>query len=198
MSINSISNKIVISQEEQSAVRNVTADSKVTTQKAEEEKEAREQLDQQVYGDVIGSSKDGDTVNAKKESLEALDTGMVFKKEENISLTGKTEDQLEVLYQQGKISKNDYDREEERRAAIKGEDPNDSKAKEILDEENEAAKEKDSEAINSTEQQNTKNAETLGKLVGLENEGKIVFDAIENADKADRMAIIEDIFNTNK
>lgn len=54
-------------------------------QKAQEKKDAEraEEVQEAVYGDVIGVSENGDIATAKEESVKALEDGMVFKKNNN-------------------------------------------------------------------------------------------------------------------
>lgn len=87
-----------------------------------------------VYGDVLDVSEDGDTVTARPESVQASEDGFVFLKEENEtdedkelnaeekgnhgSLNGLSEQQIETLRRQGKISENEYRTEMERRSQL--------------------------------------------------------------------------------
>lgn len=101
----------------------------------ESDKGERDSAKEAVYGDVIGVSANGDVASAKKESMQALDDGMVFKKEETASLTNYTENQLQQMYEQGKINKFKYDREIERRAEIRDEEPKENPVVEQMKEE---------------------------------------------------------------
>ena len=89
-------------------------------------------------GKVISESKDGDTVRASEKSMEALNDGIVLakgrddraaesvtenKKAEETqqlnSLNGYSSSQIDALYREGKISRQDRDKEIERREEIK-------------------------------------------------------------------------------
>lgn len=98
---------------------------KAKSEEARKERLAEQQkaatLDEAV-GKVISKSDDGDTVRASEKSIEALSDGIVLQKEperEITNLTGYSEDQLDVLYREGKISRNDLDKEIEKREELK-------------------------------------------------------------------------------
>lgn len=131
-------------------VKETEKDNKVLVPAQEEKKLQRE--------DVIATSSDGDTVQAKKSAIEASKEGVFFtknaketeqtgvkravtdikstRKEEekadreiksgqkkddtiNTNLSGYTNDQVEQLYNQGKINYSDYNKELDRREKVK-------------------------------------------------------------------------------
>ncbi|MCR5267528.1 MAG: hypothetical protein K6E16_03315 [Lachnospiraceae bacterium] len=75
------------------AVRGVDDKDPATEQqkKTEEDRAARETeasaVNSSVYGDVLAKDDDGDTVAAKQQALEALEDGLVFKKEQAEEVT---------------------------------------------------------------------------------------------------------------
>ncbi len=87
----------------------------------------------ETQGKIISESDDGDTVRASKESIAALNDGMVIAKgndesseaqdavkEENImNLTGYSSSQIETLYRQGKITSQERNKELDRREELK-------------------------------------------------------------------------------
>lgn len=187
-----------------------------------------EKVRKDVYGSVIASSKDGDTVSAKKDALEALETGMVFKKEEDKkavrtdeSLAGVSQDQLETMYLQGDIDKVKYDREVQRREELKGEDTSPAKTDEktsdqkVLKQENEnealkseeekreekaeeAAKGDASERIKEAQKENEAFSKEMGGLNAEKEDKKLKAEALEEGIANDRAAIVEDIFTGEK
>ena len=77
--------------------------------KDEEEKAAKraEETEKSVYGDLVGKSSDGDTTRVKKDAMEALEAGMVIKKEDKENdLMEYNRDQLTVMRDKGDITKN--------------------------------------------------------------------------------------------
>ncbi len=89
-------------------------------------------------GKVISESKDGDTVRASEKSIEALNDGIVLAKgrddagakevtenqkaeetKQLNALNGYSSSQIDALYREGKISRQDRDKEIERREEIK-------------------------------------------------------------------------------
>ncbi len=169
-------------------------------EKAESKKE---DLKSKVFGDVISASEDGDVVNAKKESMKKLDDGFVFPKnaekvikderekddEEVESLAGYSENEIELLYEQGKISKIKYDREIERREEITGEDK-----KETADETKDASR---VEEIKKEQDKDEQLFKKLGGTVKNMADERIKADAYEAAVKNDRTDIFADVFGQN-
>ncbi|MCR4618223.1 MAG: hypothetical protein K5669_08580 [Lachnospiraceae bacterium] len=123
-------------------VRQVKEASEDALVKKNEERKARidEQLKaatlDETKGKVISESKDGDTVRASEKSIEALNDGIVLQKKEEREITdlkSYTEDQLDILYREGKISRDDYDREVEKREELKEQISDDSAKKEAYE-----------------------------------------------------------------
>ena len=207
---------VKIAEKKQTGVKNVNTEKQDAAPKIENESKEQEKVKSSVYGNVIGASRDGDTVSAKKQAMEALNTGMVFKKspaaemaessakekadaveapakeiadvkeapakavadaqenpakeaikeaqkeekapvekaqeaeekkekKETSELEIATDDQLDAMFEQGKISKIKYDEENERREIIRGEDDKEEK-KSFLIEENEDEQKKEETA----------------------------------------------------
>lgn len=146
---------IRVAEKKQYDIKNVNPEKQDAAPKIDNESKEQEEVKSSVYGDVIGASKDGDTVSAKKQAMEALNTGMVFKKtveedpvkkaqkveekkekKETSELEIATDDQLDAMFEQGKISKIKYDEENKRREILRGEEDKKDK-KDFLIEENE-------------------------------------------------------------
>ena len=164
----------------------------------------KKELQKEIYGDLIGVSGNGDTATAKEESVKALEDGMVFKKSEDEkidSLTGYTTDQLDELYNEGKIDKIKYDREIKRREELNGKE-DDSKVEEdkedvpgrVTDEKDED----DSEDTKKTIQSNEEAIQTMGRVFAREEDEQMRAQAVEEALKNGRMEIMDDIFNGSK
>ena len=164
----------------------------------------KKELQKEIYGDLIGVSRNGDTATAKEESVKALEDGMVFKKSEDEkidSLTGYTTDQLDELYNEGKIDKIKYDREIKRREELTGKE-DDSKVEEdkedvpgrVTDEKDED----DSEDTKKTIQSNEEAIQNMGRVFAREEDEQMRAQAVEEALKNGRMEIMDDIFNGSK
>lgn len=175
---------------------------------AKEAKEAKE-TEQKVYGDVVGRSTDGDTTRVKKDAMEALNTGMVFAKEERENnLMEFSRDQLTVMVDKGDITENRYDHEITRRDELQEKDDKSAFAKsnaEMIEKQKEDAKKKAEEAAKERldEIQNggkkEENAEKLengmNKLAGSVKTLEIEEEATLNAAKEGRSEIMDQILN---
>lgn len=121
------------------SVRNVEPNTTAYTDKKVDSVEKTDKTEQEkaVLDNVVAKSEDGDTLQEKKESVEALKDGLFFKKnavedkkdkedaviaeekaenkyleqqKENVtSLIGMTKSQVEQLYREGRITKKQYD-----------------------------------------------------------------------------------------
>lgn len=164
-----------------------------------------ENLQKAVYGDTLSVSENGDTVNAKRAALAALKDGIVLNKtdsgraaeetdEEIDDLTGYSADQLETLYQQGKIDKAKYDREIERRERLEGKDQ--AKDENIK----ETEQDKDEKVEDTTQKIEQMNEETarIAKMAGEEQQEMIRIDAMTRAIGAGRGDLMDQILNGNK
>lgn len=168
--INGINSNVRIKPADSEALKTASRSAAV---KKDETKEIQkdDRIQKEVYGSVIASSGDGDTVSAKKQALEALETGMVFKKDDETqravnsqeSLSGYSEDQLESMYLRGDINKVKYDREIQRREELKGEEPSKTElSKEAVAKEAEE-EEKEAEALKTEEEKREERAEDAAK-----------------------------------
>ena len=103
-----------------------------------------------VYGDVVGKSSDGDTTRVKQDAMEALETGMVFAKDEkDNNLMEFNRDQLSVMREKGDITDHQYDHEISRRDEIMEKDEESAFAKsnaEMIEKQRKEAEEKAREA----------------------------------------------------
>lgn len=129
---------------------------------------------------TLARSADGDTTRASRASLESLKDGMVFKKTDQAakgeapdeqekgdrpitSMTGYTDTQVESLYRRGEISRQDYEKEMDRREKIDeasglAEEKNpvidsakEASAKEVLEEQTEKLEEEKKENLQADE-----------------------------------------------
>lgn len=162
---------------------------------------------------LIGTSEDGDTAKASKKGLENVSEGIVInksaekagaaaetaakvetddKKKEVDSLTSYSGDQLETLYEQGRITKNELDRELERRERLKGEDD------EKLDEkaaDKDIKKEDENKAL--TNEAGAKIAQNA--VDAVKGEDKLGVNPADDEKAAERKQIItEEIEDSNK
>lgn len=136
-------------------------------EKAKSEEARKERLAEQqkaatldeVVGKVISKSDDGDTVRASEKSMEALNDGIVLQKEperEITDLTGYSEDQLDVLYREGKISRNDLDKEIEKREELKKQISDDEASEKVAVAASAKEATKKTEDTSTTDDQNKK------------------------------------------
>ena len=135
---------------------------KAKSEEARKERLAEQQkaatLDEAV-GKVISKSDDGDTVRASEKSMEALNDGIVLQKEperEITDLTGYSEDQLDVLYREGKISRNDLDKEIEKREELKKQISDDEASEKVAVAASAKEATKKTEDTSATDDQNKK------------------------------------------
>ena len=180
--------------------------------KDEEEKAAKraEETEKSVYGDLVGKSSDGDTTRVKKDAMEALEAGMVIKKEDKENdLMEYNRDQLTVMRDKGDITKNEYNHEITRRDEIMEKDEKSAFAKsnaEMIEKQKEEAKEKAQEkakerldemqAGNEKSEENTAKLENgMNMLAGSEKSLLIEEDAVEEAAKNGRSDVIDQILN---
>ena len=105
-----------------------------------------EEVEKSTYGDVVGRSSDGDTTRVKQNAVEALETGMVFRKEDQgESLMEFNRDQLTAMLDRGDITDNQYDHEISRRDEIMEKDEESAFAKsnaEMIEKQKEEAEKK--------------------------------------------------------
>lgn len=226
------------------AFKKIAAPESAVTAKPEEKDVDREELQASVFGDVLGVSKDGDTVTAQKEAVESATDGLVYKREvidkarkelidvygqdvegkilpgpekEDIGnkfLKDKSASQIQTLFEKGKISKNAYDREVERREQLTGENAYETpdsvkkmREKEIPNVEREVKKEmapdaeqsreKQIEEIHGKQEKNAMFSEKMGALAEKEENVSIKGEALEKALENDRADIVAQIFNRN-
>ncbi len=175
---------------------------------AKEAKEAKE-TEQKVYGDVVGRSTDGDTTRVKKDAMEALNTGMVFAKEERENnLMEFSRDQLTVMVDKGDITENRYDHEITRRDELQEKDDKSAFAKsnaEMIEKQKEDAQKKAEEAAKERldeiqnggkKEENAQKLENgMNKLAASVKTLEIEEDATLNAAKEGRSEIMDQILN---
>jgi len=146
---------------------------------------------QAAYGEVLDISEDGDTVTARPEAMRALEDGMVMLKEDTAetstedetplgSLNGYSGQQIETLYRQGRISRNDYQSEMDRRDRLKEQLSDDS----------------DNNNADRTERiaENRTFAQNMGKVNAAKTDGEIEDAAMVTAMENGRSDIALDIF----
>ena len=178
--------------------------------KDREEAQKAEETARSVYGDVVGKSSDGDTTRVKKDAMEALETGMVFQREEKEdNLMEFNREQLLVMEEKGDISKNEYNHEIIRRDEIMEKDEKSAFAKtnaEMIEKQKEdaekKAQEKAKERLDEMQgkgQEEDENAEKLetgmNMLAAGEKSLLIEEDAVEKAAENGRSDIIDQILN---
>ncbi|MBO4266122.1 MAG: hypothetical protein J5910_02930 [Lachnospiraceae bacterium] len=128
------------------------ADKKVITEQADKKpvETGDDEASRQVYGDVVGKSSDGDTTRVKQDAMEALETGMVFTKDEKDgNLMEFNRDQLNIMREKGDITDHQYDHEITRRDEIMEKDEKSAFAKsnaEMIEKQRKEAEEKAKEA----------------------------------------------------
>lgn len=144
-----------------------------------------DEASRQVYGDVVGKSSDGDTTRVKQDAMEALETGMVFAKDEKDSnLMEFNRDQLNIMREKGDITDHQYDHEITRRDEIMEKDEKSAFAKsnaEMIENQKKEAEEKAKEAAKK-------------RLEEIQNGGKDKEEAV----KADEEKKTEDKNSVNK
>ena len=178
--------------------------------KDREEAQKAEETARSVYGDVVGKSSDGDTTRVKKDAMEALETGMVFQKEEKEdNLMEFNREQLLVMEEKGDISKNEYKHEIIRRDEIMEKDEESAFAKtnsEMIEKQKEdaekKAQEKAKERLDEMQgkgQEEDENAEKLENGMNMLAAGEksllIEEDALEKAAQNGRSDVIDQILN---
>ena len=180
--------------------------------KEEDEKAAKqaEETEKSVYGDLVGKSSDGDTTRVKKDAMEALEAGMVIKKEDKENdLMEYNRDQLTVMRDKGDITKNEYNHEITRRDEIMEKDEKSAFAKsnaEMIEKQKEEAKEKAQEKAKErldemqaggekSEEKAEKLENGMNMLAAGEKSLLIEEDAVEEAAKNDRSDVIDQILN---
>ena len=199
--------KKVIQQQEETESRLKETEEK----KDRDEARKAEETERSVYGDVVGKSSDGDTTRVKKDAIEALETGMVFAREEKENnLMEYNRDQLNVMVEKGDITENRYDHEISRRDEImekdeksafaksnaemiekqkeKAEEEAQKKAKERLDEMQGKGEEDENENVQKLEEGMNKLAAGV-KGLEIEEEG------VEKAAESGRSELIDQILN---
>ena len=180
--------------------------------KEQDEKAAKqaEETEKSVYGDLVGKSADGDTTRVKKDAMEALEAGLVIKKEDKENdLMEYNRDQLTVMLDKGDITKNEYNHEITRRDEIMEKDEKSAFAKsnaEMIEKQKEEAKEKAQEKakerldeMQGGDEKSEENAEKLENGMNMLAAGEksllIEEDAVEQAAKSGRSEIIDQIIN---
>ena len=126
--------------EDQAAERERDAAEKV------QKNEKAEETERSVYGDVVGRSSDGDTTRVKAGAMEALETGMVFAKDEKENnLMEFNRDQLKIMVERSDITENRYNHEITRRDELMEKDDKSAFAKsnaEMIEKQREEAEKK--------------------------------------------------------
>ena len=84
------------------ALKKIAAPESAVTAKPEEKDVDREELQASVFGDVLGVSKDGDTVTAQKEAVESATDGLVYKREASVKESEplKSTDRIHVAHKE--------------------------------------------------------------------------------------------------
>lgn len=172
-------------QEEKKILTQTDEKKAVEDTKAQADREAVRQDEAQkaMFGDVVGRSSDGDTTRVKQDAMEALETGMVFQKDDKEgNLMEWSRDQLATMLDRGDITNNQYDREIARRDEIMEKDEESAAAKtnaEMIEKQREEAEEKAKEAAKERleEMQNAgnkdKETDRTGVQNGEENENRV-------------------------
>ncbi len=175
-----------------------------------EEAQKAEETAKSVYGDVVGKSSDGDTTRVKKDAMEALETGMVIKREDKENdLMEYNRDQLTVMRDKGDITKNQYNHEITRRDEIMEKDEKSAFAKtnaEMIEKQKEDAQEKAREKAKERldeiqgkgqeSEENTARLENgMNMLSGAEKGLLIEEDMVEQAAENGRSDVIDQILN---
>ena len=147
--------------------RKVIEDTKVQTGK---DNGSTDEAEKAMYGDVVGRSSDGDTTRVKQDAIEALETGMVFQKDEREgNLMEWSRDQLTTMLDRGDITNNEYERDE-----IMEKDEESAAAKtnaEMIEKQRKEAEEKAKEAAKERleEMQDAGNKDKETEGIGVQN-----------------------------
>ncbi|MBR4574349.1 MAG: hypothetical protein IKO16_05525 [Lachnospiraceae bacterium] len=196
--------KIVQQQEDASKTAQEAAEKK------EKDAERTEKTEESVYGDLVGKSSDGDTTRVKKGAMEALETGMVFAKDEKENnLMEFNRDQLTVMVDKGDITENRYNHEITRRDELMEKDDKSAFAKsnaEMIEKQKEEAEkkaqEKARERLDEMQGKGTEKEENaqklengMNRLAASEKGLEIEEEAVENAAKNGRSEVIDQILN---
>ncbi|MCR5590897.1 MAG: hypothetical protein K6F73_05135 [Lachnospiraceae bacterium] len=175
--------------------------------------ERAEETEKEVYGDVVARSTDGDTTRVKKDALEALESGMVFHKDEKENMLMEfNRDQLTVMLDKGDITKNEYNHEILRRDEIMEKDEKSAFAKsnaEMIEQQKEEAQKKAEEKakerleeLQNGGSENEEKANALEKGMNMLAAGakglEIEEEAVENAAANNRSEIIDQILNPDE
>ncbi|MCR5688125.1 MAG: hypothetical protein K6G58_08900 [Lachnospiraceae bacterium] len=186
------------------------AEEKKAEQRSDAEKAERaEETEKAVYGNVVGRSADGDTTRVRDDAIEALESGMVFQKEEKEEMLMEyNRDQLNVMLEKGDITKNEYNHEIVRRDEIQEKDEESAFAKsnaEMIEKQKEEAEKKAQEAAKerleemrggdekTERQQATENG--MNKLAASERGLEIEEEAVMAAAQNGRSDVIDQILN---
>lgn len=155
-------------EQEEKKVRIQTDDVKVTgdTKPQQDMPTQTDEAGKAVYGDVVGRSADGDTTSVKKDAIEALETGMVFQKdEESGNLMEFNRDQLTAMLDRGDITSNQYNQEITRRDEIMEKDEesafakaNEERIEKQKEEAEKKAKEREKERLDELQGKNDNDA----------------------------------------
>lgn len=196
--------KIVQQQEDASKTAQEAAEKK------EKDAERTEKTEESVYGDLVGKSSDGDTTRVKKGAMEALETGMVFAKDEKENnLMEFNRDQLTVMVDKGDITENRYNHEITRRDELMEKDDKSAFAKsnaEMIEKQKEEAEKKAQEKARerldemqgkgTEKEENSQKLENgMNRLAASEKGLEIEEEAVENAAKNGRSEVIDQILN---
>jgi len=198
-------------------VRFEEQDSKVKEEEAakkdREEAKKAEETERSVYGDVVGKSSDGDTTRVKKGAMEALETGMVFQKDDKDNkennLMEYNRDQLTIMLDKGDITENRYNHEITRRDELMEKDDKSKFAKtnaEMIEKQKEDAEKKAQEKAkerldemqgksSETEEENEKLENGMNKLAASKKSLEIEEEGVLNAAQNGRSEIIDQILN---
>ncbi len=178
--------------------------------KKEKDAERTEKTEESVYGNLVGRSSDGDTTRVKQGAMEALETGMVFAKDERENnLMEFNRDQLTVMVDKGDITENRYNHEITRRDELMEKDDKSAFAKsnaEMIEKQKEDAEKKAQEKARerldemqgkgSEKEENAQRLENgMNRLAASEKGLEIEEEAVENAAKNGRSEVIDQILN---
>ena len=178
--------------------------------KDREESKKAEETERSVYGDVVGKSSDGDTTRVKKGAMEALETGMVFQKEEKEdNLMEYNRDQLTIMLDKGDITENRYNHEITRRDELMEKDEKSAFAKtnaEMIEKQKEDAEKKAQEKAKErldemqgkkpgSEKEEDKLENGMNKLAASRKSLEIEEEGVEIAAQNGRSEIIDQILN---
>ena len=199
--------KNVIQQEDTSKIAEEAAKKSDDAKKAREANEA----EKSVYGDLVGKSSDGDTTRVKKGAMEALETGMVFAKDEREdNLMEFNRDQLTVMVDSGDITEHMYDHEITRRDELELAEKADESAfarsnAEMIEKQKEDAEKKAQEKAKErldeiqnggrSEEEANRLEEGMNKLAASQKSLQIEEDAVTKAAENNRSEIIDKILN---